>query len=62
MVVVKAFMVAAVAILLLFAMLLLRNGMTTAKARVRANDRRHQPALRRLRQDPRTGVYYPVGD
>jgi hypothetical protein len=60
MVVVKAFMVAAVAILLLFAMLLLRNGLTTAKARVRADDRRRQPALRRLRQDPRTGVYYPA--
>ena len=58
MVVLKGFVVAAVAILLLFAMLLLRREMQSVKARV--NDgRRRQPALRRLRQDPRTGVYYP---
>ncbi|MFM8746586.1 MAG: hypothetical protein ACKOED_07970 [Aestuariivirga sp.] len=62
MVVLKGFVVAAVAFLVLFAMLLMmRREMQAVKARV--NDgRRRQPALRRLRQDPRTGVYYPAED
>jgi len=61
MVVLKGFVVAAVAFLLLFAMLFMRREMQAVKARV--NDgRRRQPALRRLRQDPRTGVYYPAED
>jgi hypothetical protein len=58
MVVLKSFMVAAVAFLLLFALLLLRREMQAVKARVH-DGRRRQPSLRRLRQDPRTGVYYP---
>ena len=59
MVVLKGFVVAAVAILLLFAMHLLRREMQSVKARVNDGRGRRQPSLRRLRQDPRTGVYYP---
>lgn len=60
--VVKALMLAAVAFLTLFAMLFVMRQTQAAKVRVQARDPRRQPALRRLRQDPRTGVYYSAED
>ena len=35
------------------------RGMQMAKARVRPSTPRHPRSVRRLRQDPRTGVYSP---
>ncbi len=61
MVVLKGFVLAALAFSTLFAMMLMLRRMQTVKARVQTRPVR-TPALRRLRQDPRTGVYYPVED
>ena len=58
MVVLKALTLAAVALLTLFLMLFIVRQTEAVKARVRSRTPR-RPSLRRLRQDPRTGVYYP---
>ncbi|WP_395689741.1 hypothetical protein [Aestuariivirga sp.] len=58
MVVLKALTLAAVALLTLFLMLFIVRQTEAVKARVRSRPPR-RPSLRRLRQDPRTGVYYP---
>jgi hypothetical protein len=37
----------------------LMSEMQAAKVRVRTDDRARRRAVTRLRQDPRTGIYYP---
>jgi len=50
-------LVAAMLVSLLAVSLLMRNA---EPVRVRANrPNQRQPQMRRLRQDPRTGIYYP---
>jgi len=58
MVVLKTLAVAAVAFLTLFSMLFVMRGMQAAKVRVRPRAAAPQRP-RRLRQDPRSGIYYP---
>ncbi|MFN4143598.1 hypothetical protein [Aestuariivirga sp.] len=58
MLVLKAVSVLVAGLLSVLAVSLLMRGMQAAKVKApRTDDRRNR--MRRLRQDPRTGVYYP---
>lgn len=55
----KAITVVVAGVLTLLAVRQILNQLEAAKARVRANTSNRQRPVTRLRQDPRTGVYYP---
>ena len=57
--VLKAVTIVVAGILTLMAARHVMREMEAAKVRVRASRRRDPRAVTRLRQDPRTGVYYP---
>ena len=60
MVVLKLLSVVAAALLSFIAVHLMLRQMEAKAVRVKASTRQNrQPQVRRLRQDPRTGVYYP---
>jgi hypothetical protein len=55
----KAVAVIVAGLLTLFAVRRLMSELDAAKVRVRTQDPRQPRPATRLRQDPRTGVYYP---
>ena len=60
MVVLKLLSVVAAALLSFIAVHLMMRELEAKAVRVKANARQQrQPQVRRLRQDPRTGIYYP---
>jgi hypothetical protein len=59
MVVLKAVTLIVVGVLSVLAIRHVMQQVETAKAKVRTSHRRDPRAVTRLRQDPRTGVYYP---
>lgn len=60
MVVLKLLSVVAAALLSFIAVHLMLRQMEAKAVRVKASTRQNrQPQVRRLRQDPRTGIYYP---
>jgi hypothetical protein len=61
MLVLKAVTVIAAGVLSVLAMRRLMENVEAAKARVRVKPSTTPRAVTRLRQDPRTGIYYPEG-
>ncbi len=59
MVILKALMFVIAGILSLLAMRHMMREMQAVKVKAKAQSSRGQPQMRKLRQDPRTGVYYP---
>jgi hypothetical protein len=55
----KAITVAVAGLLTVLAVRQVMNGLEAAKVRVRAKTDPRNTRVTRLRQDPRTGVYYP---
>jgi hypothetical protein len=55
----KALTIAVAGILTAAAIKQVMDGLNTAKARVVARRRADPRAVTRLRQDPKTGIYYP---
>jgi hypothetical protein len=55
----KAITVAVAGVLTILAVRHVMNQVEAAKVRVRSKPNARQPHVTRLRQDPRTGVYYP---
>ena len=55
----KAITVVVAGVLTILAVRQIMNQLEAAKARVRSNASHRQRPVTRLRQDPRTGVYYP---
>ena len=60
MVVLKVLTVVVFGVLTLLAFRHMMRQVEAARVRVRAKAQRHPRAMQRLRQDPRTGVYYPA--
>ena len=58
MVVLKTVMVVVAGLMSLLAVRHMMREMQAVKVKARSQDRR-PPQMRRLRQDPRTGIYYP---
>ena len=59
MLVVKALTVLIAGVLTIFVLRRMMAGLDTAKARVKPRQASRPRKVTRLRQDPRTGVYYP---
>lgn len=55
----KAITVVVAGVLTIMAVRQIMNQVEAAKARVKSNSGQRQRPMTRLRQDPRTGVYYP---
>lgn len=60
MVVLKALTVIVFGVLSLLALRHVMRQVEAARVKVRASRSRDPRAMQRLRQDPRTGIYYPV--
>lgn len=60
MIVLKAFAMLIATLLTLLAAVFVMRQAQVAKVKVKSRDPRASHQVRRLRQDPRTGVYYPA--